>query len=121
MDILLLVAPRDTSLGYEGAGDFVMDPRRPAAPRGRRTGTAPFVYAGVAIVKPETLRRHARRRLLGQRLLRPRHRGRPLFGLRLDGQWLHVGEPRAIAAAEERLAAAEELAAMTEELAAGPR
>jgi MurNAc alpha-1-phosphate uridylyltransferase len=28
-----------------------------------------------------------------------------LHGLRLDGQWLHVGEPAAIAAAEARLAA----------------
>jgi MurNAc alpha-1-phosphate uridylyltransferase len=28
-----------------------------------------------------------------------------LFGLPLDGQWLHVGTPDAIAAAEERLAA----------------
>ena len=28
-----------------------------------------------------------------------------LYGLRLDGQWLHVGKPQAIPAAEERLAA----------------
>ena len=28
-----------------------------------------------------------------------------LFGLRLDGEWLHVGDPPSIAAAEERLAA----------------
>ena len=26
-----------------------------------------------------------------------------LFGLRLDGQWLHVGTPEAVAAAEERV------------------
>jgi MurNAc alpha-1-phosphate uridylyltransferase len=28
-----------------------------------------------------------------------------LYGVALDGQWLHVGTPDAIAAAEERLAA----------------
>ena len=28
-----------------------------------------------------------------------------LFGLRLEGEWLHVGDPGAIAAAEARLAA----------------
>jgi MurNAc alpha-1-phosphate uridylyltransferase len=28
-----------------------------------------------------------------------------LYGLRLDGQWLHVGDPSALLAAEERLAA----------------
>ena len=52
MDILMLVAPRATSVGYEGQGDF----SREASGRLRRRQNGeivPFVYAGVAIVKPE--------------------------------------------------------------------
>jgi MurNAc alpha-1-phosphate uridylyltransferase len=51
MDILMLVAPLSTSIGFEGRGDFHMD----QGGRLRRRGTddsAPFAYAGVAIVKP---------------------------------------------------------------------
>ena len=52
MDILMLVAPLSTSIGFEGRGDFHQDEDG----RLRRRGTddsAPFAYAGVAIVKPE--------------------------------------------------------------------
>ena len=51
MDILLLVAPSATSLGYEGSGDFVMDAQGRLRRRGERE-VAPFVYAGVAMLKP---------------------------------------------------------------------
>ncbi|WP_336489332.1 nucleotidyltransferase family protein [Methylobacterium nigriterrae] len=102
MDVLLLVAPTATSLGYEGAGDFVMDPDGRLERRGERE-VAPFIYAGVAILKPElfadTPESAFSLNLLFDRAIA---RGR-LFGLRLDGQWLHVGTPEAIAAAEERV------------------
>ena len=102
MDILLLVAPTATSLGYEGKGDFVMDPDGRLERRGERE-VAPFIYAGVAILKPElfadTPDDAFSLNLLFDRAI---DRGR-LFGLRLDGQWLHVGTPDAIAAAEERV------------------
>ncbi|WP_132255425.1 nucleotidyltransferase family protein [Methylobacterium segetis] len=104
MDILLLVAPTATSLGYEGTGDFVMDPDGRLERRGERK-VAPFIYAGVAILKPE-LFADAPEGSFSLNLLFDRAiaRGR-LYGLRLDGQWLHVGTPEAIAAAEERVRA----------------
>jgi len=102
MDILLLVAPTATSLGYEGAGDFVMDPEGRLDRRGERR-VAPFIYAGVAILKPElfadTPDGAFSLNLLFDRAI---ERGR-LHGLRLDGQWLHVGTEEAIAAAEARV------------------
>ncbi len=104
MDILLLVAPTATSLGYEGAGDFVMDPAGRLERRGERT-VAPFIYAGVAILKPELFADTPEAAFSLNRLFdRAIARGR-LHGLRLDGQWLHVGTPEAIAAAEARVAA----------------
>lgn len=102
MDILLLVAPRETSLGYEGAGDFSMEAEGRLAWRGARA-SAPFIYAGVAILKPGLFADtpdgpFSLTLLFG----RAAERGR-LHGLPLDGQWLHVGTPEAIAAAEARV------------------
>lgn len=104
MDGLLLVAPTATSLGYEGAGDFVMDPDGRLERRGERE-VAPFIYAGVAILTPslfaDTPTGAFSLNLLFDRAIAA---GR-LFGMRLDGQWLHVGTPEAILAAEERVRA----------------
>jgi N-acetyl-alpha-D-muramate 1-phosphate uridylyltransferase len=64
----------------------------------------PFVYAGVAILKPQlfddTPQGAFSLNLVFDRAIVA---GR-LYGMPLDGQWLHVGTPDAIAAAEERLA-----------------
>lgn len=102
MDMLLLVAPTATSLGYEGAGDFVMDADGRLERRGERR-VAPFIYAGVAVLTPElfadTPEGSFSLNLLFDRAIA---NGR-LHGLRLDGQWLHVGTPEAIQAAEERV------------------
>ena len=106
MDMLLLLAPSTDSLGYDGAGDFTMEGDGRLRRRGERE-MAPFVYAGVAMMKaalfeggdlpdgPFSLN------LLFDRAIEA---GR-LYGMRLDGQWLHVGTPGAIRLAEERLAA----------------
>jgi N-acetyl-alpha-D-muramate 1-phosphate uridylyltransferase len=104
MDILMLLALGATSVGYDGKGDFHMDSVGRLSRRAERE-VAPFVYAGVAIVKPELLR-DAPDGAFSANLLYDRaiEAGR-LYGLRLDGQWLHVGEPQSIAAAEESLAA----------------
>ncbi len=104
MDLLLLVAPTATSLGYEGAGDFVMAPDGRLERRGERA-VAPFIYAGVAILKPELFAdtpdgAFSLNLLFDRAIARER-----LYGLRLDGQWLHVGTPEAIQAAEERVKA----------------
>lgn len=104
MDILMLLALGATSVGYDGRGDFTMDATGRLTRRTERE-IAPFVYAGVAIVKPELVRNapdgpHSANLLYDRAIEAER-----LYGLRLDGQWLHVGEPQSIAAAEESLAA----------------
>jgi MurNAc alpha-1-phosphate uridylyltransferase len=103
MDMLLLVAAVETSFGYDGRGDFIMDPGGRLNRRGERE-MAPFVYAGVAVCKPglfaDTPDGPFSLNLLFDRAAAA---GR-LYGERLDGQWLHVGAPDSIAGAEERLA-----------------
>lgn len=104
MDILMLVAPLSTSVGYEGRGDFSMEPDGRLH---RRKGeeTVPFVYAGVAIVKPELVAGTPDGPFSANLFYDKAIASGRLYGLQLDGQWLHVGEPQAIKEAEECLAA----------------
>jgi MurNAc alpha-1-phosphate uridylyltransferase len=108
MDILLLLAPLARTLGYDGRGDFTMGADGRLARR-EPGGSAPYVYAGVGVMKaslftggeplppgPFSLNVLFDRAIAAQRL----------YGLELDGEWLHVGTPAAIKAAEERIAAA---------------
>lgn len=103
MDILLLVASTASSVGYDGAGDFGMDQEGRLARRGEHQ-VAPFVYAGVGILKPDlfsdTPEGSFSLNLLFDRAIEAQR----LFGLRLDGTWLHVGTPDSVAVADERLA-----------------
>lgn len=104
MDVLLLLAPAAGSIGYEGRGDFAMGPDGRLSRRPER-GVVPFVYAGVAILAP-ALFADAPGGPFSLNLLfdRAMAAGR-LHGLRLDGTWMHVGTPAAIAAAEAAIAA----------------
>ncbi|MFN3352231.1 MAG: N-acetylmuramate alpha-1-phosphate uridylyltransferase MurU [Brevundimonas sp.] len=102
MDVALLLARREGSIGFEGAGDVFM------AEDGRLTfrgdaPSAPFAYMGVHITKPQVVDDGPEgpfslsgvwRRLAAE--------GR-LYGVVLDGDWMHVGDPEARDAAEARL------------------
>ncbi|MGZ3410618.1 MAG: nucleotidyltransferase family protein [Xanthobacteraceae bacterium] len=104
MDALLLLAPVAKSIGYNGRGDFAMD----AEGRLRRRAeneVLPFVYAGVALLSPALLT-DAPAGEFSLTLLfdRAAVAGR-LAGLRLEGVWMHVGTPDAIAAAEAAISA----------------
>jgi MurNAc alpha-1-phosphate uridylyltransferase len=104
MDALLLLAPTAGSIGYEGRGDYSML----ADGRLRRRAeqeVVPFIYAGAAILSP-TLFKSAPDGNFALTLLfdRAGAKGR-LFGLRLEGVWMHVGTPDAVTAAEAALAA----------------
>jgi MurNAc alpha-1-phosphate uridylyltransferase len=104
MDALLLLAATSTSVGYSGRGDFTMAPDGRLIRRPERE-VAPFVYAGVAILNP-ALFSTAPPGAFSLNLLFDRaiEAGR-LYGLRLEGVWMHVGTPEAIAAAEAAILA----------------
>ncbi len=103
MDMLLLVADRASSFGYDGKGDFTIDGDGRLA---RRSGeTAPTIFAGVSIMMA-SLFEDSPDGPFSLNLLfdRASARGR-LFGHPLDGRWLHVGTPDAIAPADALFAA----------------
>jgi N-acetyl-alpha-D-muramate 1-phosphate uridylyltransferase len=99
MDALLLLAATSSSVGYAGRGDFGMASDGRLQRRPERE-VAPFVYAGVAVLSP-ALFADAPSGAFSLNLLFDRaiEAGR-LHGLRLEGVWMHVGTPDAIAAAE---------------------
>jgi len=99
MDALLLLAPAAGSIGYSGRGDFAMTPDGALRRRGERE-VAPFVYAGAAILSPVLFVEAPQGEFpLTMLFSRAAEQGR-LHGLRLEGRWMHVGTPEAIAAAE---------------------
>lgn len=99
MDILLLVAATATSVGVDWPGDFNMQADGRLLKREERT-VAPFVYSGFGIIKPELFAGETREIFsLAPFFFDAARRGR-LHGLRLEGQWLHVGTPEAIEEAE---------------------
>jgi MurNAc alpha-1-phosphate uridylyltransferase len=99
MDILLLMAPTASSIGYSGRGDFAMTPDGTLRKR-KELEVVPFVYAGVAILSPHLFHDAPRGEFaLTDIFDRVGEQGR-LFGLRMEGVWMHVGTPEAIAAAE---------------------
>lgn len=99
MDILLLMAPTANSIGYSGRGDFAMTPDGTLRKR-KELEVVPFVYAGVAILSPHLFAdAPAGEFSLTDIFDRVGEQGR-LFGLRMEGVWMHVGTPEAIAAAE---------------------
>lgn len=100
MDILLLMAPTAGSIGYSGGGDYAMLPDGTLRRR-REHEVVPFVYAGVAILSPAIFADAPAGAFSLTKLFdRANAQGR-LHGLRLDGLWMHVGTPDAVAAADK--------------------
>ena len=99
MDAVVLLAATATSIGYDGRGDFAMGPDGRLRRRGERE-VVPFVYAGAAILSPTMFADTPKGPFsLNRTFDRAIEAGR-LFGLRLEGTWMHVGTPAAIKAAE---------------------
>jgi len=104
MDALLLLAPAADSIGYSGRGDFTMDAGGRLVRRAEQQ-VAPFVYAGAAVLSPALFADAPQGAFSLTKLFdRAAEAGR-LHGLRLEGVWMHVGTPDAIALAEAAIKA----------------
>src|ERR1700744_6495495 len=99
MDILLLMAPTAGSTGYEGNGDYAMLPEGALRKR-KEHQVVPFVYAGVAIISPAIFAGAPNGEFSLTKMFDAANEQERLFGLRLDGSWMHVGTPDAVGAAE---------------------
>ncbi len=102
MDSLMLLALAATSLGYDGHGDFNMEASGVLTRRQERR-EAPFVFAGVSIAHPRMFQDAPKGAFSLNKLWDRAIAARRLYGTRLDGVWMHVGTPDALAEAEQRL------------------
>jgi MurNAc alpha-1-phosphate uridylyltransferase len=103
MDCLMLLAMTTTSTGYNGRGDFTMDSQGRVSRRGEHE-VAPFAFTGVSIMHPRLFEDAPAGAFSLNRLWdRAIATGR-LYGLRLEGRWMHVGSPLGLAEAERALA-----------------
>lgn len=99
MDALLLVAETVKAVGYSGLGDFEMA-RDGSLKRRAERNVTPFAYAGATILHPRLFEK-APEGAFSMNVLFDRaiEAGR-LFGVQMEGVWLHIGTPDAIGAAE---------------------
>jgi MurNAc alpha-1-phosphate uridylyltransferase len=99
MDMLMLMAPTAKSIGYDGRGDYDMAADGSLRKR-KEKRIAPFVYAGAAIVSPQLFTKAPSGEFGLPTLFDAAEEAGRLFGLRLEGTWMHVGTPEAIGDAE---------------------
>ncbi len=102
MAALLLLAHRNSSIGYESRGDFHMD----AAGRLKRRmkgEDAAYIFAGVSILKPRLFDGIDDRAFSLNVIFDRAIAEDALFGAVLDGTWMHVGTPEALLEAESHL------------------
>ena len=103
MDALLLLASMVTALGFEGPGDFNMDALGHLSRVGERRLT-PFAYPGVQIAHPRLFDAAPKGGFSTNRVWDVAMEKGRLYGVRLDGVWIHVGTPEAVKEAEDFLA-----------------
>lgn len=104
MDAILLLAPLEQTLGFDGPGDFFRAEDGRISHRGG-AARAPYAYVGFQILKPGMVEGPPDAPFsLFPSWMKAAQAGR-LYGVVLDGFWMHVGDPLARDAAEARLSA----------------
>ena len=102
MDCLMLLAATTSALGYDGRGDFEMDSLGRLKRRAEMK-LAPFVWTGLQIIHPRLFEGAPKGRFSINPLWDRAMENEKLFGIRLDGVWIHVGTPEGLAEAEAYL------------------
>jgi len=104
MDALLLLVPTDEALGYEGVGDFFAQAGGVQPIKFRdEAPSAPYMFGGVQLLEPGLYRDTPSGAFSNREIYRKAVAKGRLYGLPIEGHWMHVGTPEAISDAEARL------------------
>jgi MurNAc alpha-1-phosphate uridylyltransferase len=101
MDAVLLLQRTTAAVGYDGIGDFFLDPLGQPRRRGERE-IAPYLFSGIQLLHRRLFDCIAERRFsLNVVYDRALESGR-LHAIVHDGEWFHVGTPEGLAATRAR-------------------
>jgi N-acetyl-alpha-D-muramate 1-phosphate uridylyltransferase len=102
-DAVLLLQRTVTALGYEGSGDFIIDPFGRIRRRGERE-IAPHLFAGVQLLSKRLFKGTSPGKFSLNPLYDRAIADQRLIAIVHDGEWYHIGTPKGLALAEARLA-----------------
>ena len=100
MDCLMMLSPLARSHGYSGRGDFALESGGRIRRRQVEQEILPFAFTGVSLAHPRLFADSPEHAFsLNEVWNRAIGAGRA-YGLRMEGVWMHVGTPAALAEAE---------------------
>ena len=99
MDALLLVSFTVDAYGYEGRGDFTLDPSGKVARR-KEGEVAPYLFTGTQILHPKVFKGTPRGPFSLNTVYNRLIEQERLFAVVHDGEWFHVGTPDGLDQAE---------------------
>jgi N-acetyl-alpha-D-muramate 1-phosphate uridylyltransferase len=108
MDALLLLVPTEAALGYDGVGDFFatadfgIGGGQPIRFRGDAP-SAPYIFGGVQLLEPSLYHGMPSGAFSNRDIYHKAFANGRLYGLPIEGHWMHVGTKAAIAEAEAKL------------------
>ena len=103
LDAVLLLQRTTSALGYDGPGDFFLDPWG-VLRRRREREVAPHLFAGLQVLHRRLFEGCAPGRFSLNPLWDRAIAAGRLAAIVHDGEWYHIGTPEGLALAEERLA-----------------
>jgi MurNAc alpha-1-phosphate uridylyltransferase len=103
MDAVLLLQRTVTAVGYDGGGDYFLDPLGVPRRRGERE-IVPLIFAGVQLLHRRLFDAVAERRFSLNLLYDRAQRAGRLHAIVHDGEWYHIGTPEGLATTRARLA-----------------
>ena len=103
MDCLMLLALASYSRGYQGRGDFAFGADGRIRRRRVEQEMVPFAFTGVSMAHPRLLQGSPEGAFSLNTVWNTAISAGRAYGLRMEGIWMHVGSPDALAQAEQQL------------------
>ena len=100
MDCLMMLAPLARSHGYSGRGDFALESGGRIRRRKVEQEILPFAFTGVSLAHPRLFADSPEHAFSLNRVWNRAIGAGRAHGLRMEGVWMHVGTPAALAEAE---------------------
>lgn len=95
MDILLLVVPKETAIGYFAKGDYFLKPDHRLEYRGSHD-SAPYIYGCVAIINPIMIKNNLPKNFSIKTLFDQAENNGRLFGYTHNSLWGDIGSPKGL-------------------------